>query len=283
MSCSRRASWLLLVFAASCFLPAHAAESYDNCSGFIDSVPAVIDGQGTWCLRGDLSTSVTSGFAILVQANNVTIDCNDFKIGGLAAGAATATVGISVPSHFNATIRNCNIRGFRTGILTDGGGGHLIEDNSLDGNTRTGLAIQSPASAVRNNIILDTGGSTSIDGATGIYAAADVDVIGNTINGVMTLDGDSGSVRGIESGSGSGHGGSSTGNRVRGLAPGGTEAIGILSVTGTIIRDNDLQGSGAGSVGILCFDASSTSHDNVVSGFETGIETCESNTDTIVP
>src|SRR5688500_7900792 len=71
-----------------------AAESYDNCTGFIDSLPAVITKQGTWCMRKDLSTAIDTGNAITVATNNVTIDCNDFKIGGLAAGVDTLAHGI---------------------------------------------------------------------------------------------------------------------------------------------------------------------------------------------
>ncbi|HEY0661599.1 MAG TPA: hypothetical protein VGD21_09825, partial [Lysobacter sp.] len=59
--------------------PAQAAQSYDNCTGFIDSLPATITTQGTWCLRKDLSTAMSSGNAITIATNNVTIDCNDFK------------------------------------------------------------------------------------------------------------------------------------------------------------------------------------------------------------
>src|SRR5690606_27240382 len=46
-----------------CFLPGtvHAAQSYDSCTGFIESVPTTITTQGVWCFRKDLSTSVTSG------------------------------------------------------------------------------------------------------------------------------------------------------------------------------------------------------------------------------
>ena len=77
------ATALLAVYAS----PALAAESYDNCTGYIESLPASISTQGTWCLRKDLATGMASGNAIEVKANNVVIDCNDFKIGGLAAGA----------------------------------------------------------------------------------------------------------------------------------------------------------------------------------------------------
>src|SRR5690606_30008425 len=63
--------------------PATAADSFDSCTGYIDSLPATISSQGVWCLRGHLSTGISSGDAISINTNNVTIDCNDFKLGGL--------------------------------------------------------------------------------------------------------------------------------------------------------------------------------------------------------
>src|SRR5262245_20959189 len=78
---------LLAALLLSLFvLPAVAAESYDACAGFIDTVPTTISTQGVWCLRKDLATAVSNGAAISIEANNVTIDCNGFKLGGLAAG-----------------------------------------------------------------------------------------------------------------------------------------------------------------------------------------------------
>ncbi|HEY0660644.1 MAG TPA: hypothetical protein VGD21_04900 [Lysobacter sp.] len=41
-------------------MPAFATESYDNCNGFIDTLPATISTQGTRCLRKDLSTAMKS-------------------------------------------------------------------------------------------------------------------------------------------------------------------------------------------------------------------------------
>src|SRR5690606_14805653 len=99
-----------------------------------------------------------------VTTNNVTIDCNDFKIGGLAAGSGTATYGIYANDRFNLTVRNCNIRGFQIGIITTEGGGHLIEDNGLDANTYIGIRVRSSGSTIRNNRVVDTGGSTVFRG-----------------------------------------------------------------------------------------------------------------------
>src|SRR5207342_2748301 len=105
--------WLLALLLSPGL--AKAAESYDNCSGTIVSLPATISTQGTWCLKQDLATAITSGAAITINTNNVTIDCNNFKLGGLAAGLGTSAVGIYASGRQNTKVRHCNIRGFFNG------------------------------------------------------------------------------------------------------------------------------------------------------------------------
>src|SRR4029079_7326065 len=105
-----------------------AAQSYDNCTGYITVLPAIISTQGTWCLKQDLATAITSGAAITINTNNVTIDCNNFKLGGLAAGLGTNAYGVFANNRFNATVRHCNVRGFYVGVFLAGasGGGHAV-------------------------------------------------------------------------------------------------------------------------------------------------------------
>src|SRR4249919_1254017 len=143
-----------LLLLALCLLApraAHAAESYDNCTGFITSVPTVISSQGTWCLKQDLATAMTTGVAITIATNNVTIDCNDFKLGGLAAGLGTTAYGIFSSNHLNTTVRRCNIRGFYVGLDLGGvsSGGNVAEDNRLDGNVNIGIWMEGDGSVVR--------------------------------------------------------------------------------------------------------------------------------------
>ena len=116
-----RAVLTAVLLAGVSLLPtARAAESYDSCTAFITALPAVIGTQGTWCMNKDLATAMTSGVAISVQANNVTIDCNGFKLGGLAAGPLSTTRGIESEGRANITVRDCNVRGFAVGIYCDG-------------------------------------------------------------------------------------------------------------------------------------------------------------------
>ena len=177
--------------------PAHAAESYDNCTGTIASLPATISSQGTWCLTTNLSTSITTGAAITIAANNVTIDCNDFKVGGLAAGVGTDAVGVATNS-LNATIRRCGIRGFREGIQLGAlSSGALIENNRLDQNTAAGLTADGSGHVIRFNRIVDTGGRPASSQTDGIVCTADgSQVTDNTIVG-MTVTADAGNVVGI--------------------------------------------------------------------------------------
>lgn len=173
----------------------HAAQSYDSCTGFIDSIPTTITTQGVWCLNKNLGTAITTGAAITIATNNVTIDCNDFKLGGLAAGDGSRAAGIYGSNRQNATIRHCNVRGFYRGIALEGGAGHLVEDNRFDNNLETGLFVTGENNTVRRNRIYDTGGSPTSNSSRGMYVEADV--IDNTVAGVFAIGGDNTYATGI--------------------------------------------------------------------------------------
>jgi hypothetical protein len=273
----------LLLLAAACCLPraAHAAESYDSCNNFIDSLPATISTQGVWCLRHDLATNIASGNAIEIAASNVTLDCNDFKLGGLAAGASSQANGIHADAN-NTVIRHCNIRGFLYGINIYGVG-QLVEDNRLDNNLLYGIYVNSSGTSnvVRGNRVFDTGESTvSTSIATGISAAADI--VDNIVDGVVT-SGTTTAVTGIEA---FGNGVQVRGNRVGGLAiNGGGAAFGIsASIYGyQTIAGNHVASGGASVFGTGIngrFDSANTAKtrtfckDNIVTGFSYAIANC---------
>jgi hypothetical protein len=264
--------FLIMTLSLGAPRTAQAAESYDNCTGFITSLPAVITTQGTWCLKKDLATAMTSGSAIDIQTNNVMIDCNDFKLGGLAAGATSEAAGIDAKDRLNLTVRHCNIRGFFRGLIFWGtGGGHVVEDNRFDGNLYAGLEVWGDGSVVRRNRIFDTGGSVFSFEAFGMYSVDSVDILDNTVSGVTNDH-----ATGIWTDTNSG--GSVSGNRVRNLlASGGGIAVGIYTPGSDhlAIRDNDLGGNAsAGSIGIECFVTSNRALGNVIAGFATGISGC---------
>jgi len=272
---------LLAAFAA---MPStsHAAEGFDNCRGFIDSLPATINTQGVWCLRKDLSTSQATGEAIRILANNVTIDCNGYKLGGLAAGAGTQTAGIVTNSSTNVTVRNCNIRGFHEGLVlygtAEGYGGHLVEDNRFEGNTSEGINIGGDGTVVRRNLVLDTGGGSGGGSPSGINANGNIDIVDNIISGAMAGNGSTGAPFGIKAvGNASG---TISGNRIRRLVPLGAYSYGIaLNGAGTpVVSDNHivLHPAPAGlDYGVRCNSGSTALvRDNVISGFTYDVSAC---------
>ncbi|QSX79170.1 right-handed parallel beta-helix repeat-containing protein [Agrilutibacter solisilvae] len=148
---------------------AHAARSYDNCTGFIDALPATISTRGTWCLRADLDTAQSSGGAITVNADNVVVDCNDHRLSGLAGGGNTIASGVvsRQADRHNITVRNCSIQGFRYGVALIGFS-HLVEGNTVEASTYVGIATRGQGNVVRDNLVRDTGGQANTPTAYGI-------------------------------------------------------------------------------------------------------------------
>ena len=128
----------LVSLVSSGLTPASAETT--NCTP-ITALPYTITAQGVYCLTHNLGTASTTGDAIRINASNVTIDLNGYRLSNLAAGAGTNAKGIYAYQRKNITIRNGSIRGFLYGIhLSDtspytASSGHLVEDIRADGNT----------------------------------------------------------------------------------------------------------------------------------------------------
>jgi hypothetical protein len=257
-----------------------AAQSFDNCTGFIATVPVVIGSSGTWCLNQNLSTANSGGAAITVNTDNVTIDCNSFRLDGLAAGASTQEYGIEAGNRLNLTVRHCNVRGFLSGIYIFGsGGGHVVEDNRIDASTSFGIEVQGDGSVVRRNRVFNSGGSTFIADAYGIITDGSLSILDNTVSGVAATSGNNGYAYGIFTSANLS--GVISGNRVRGLLKDGTHAaLGIYNNTSDrlILRNNDLVGDGnLSSSGVVCYNTDGRLKDNEISGFGTAIGGCSNN------
>lgn len=267
--------WGLIVLLALGGYSRHASAEIVNCTN-ITSMPAVITTQGVYCLKQHMPVNLASGAAITVNVNNVTIDCNEFKIGNLAAGIANNAVGISANGRLNVTVRNCGIRGFRSGVQLISGD-YRVEDNRFDLNTQTGIFVSGDGSAVRHNDVVDTGGST-IGGLTEFHAisvSGDIDIIDNNVSGVASTAGGNGGVYGISTADMDS--GTIRDNRVRNLAPDGSGfQRGIWNQDGghNIVEHNAVVLSagilGVGDGGIRCGDGlivgAGASRDNIVLG-----------------
>ena len=270
----------VLVLGSLCFLPGSArAETYHNCTGVINSLPVTISTQGVWCLRKDLATSMTSGNAITITTNNVIIDCNDFKIGGLAAGDASTTNGIYAYGRQNITVRHCNVRGFHNGIdLSGGGGGHLIEDNRLDNNLYYGINVRGANNQVQRNRVFDTGGRPESSVSFGISGSADL--IDNTVAGVFATATNT-SPYGIYV---SGNGREVHGNQVRGLVVTGSGiAYGIYAfASGARLAGNHVSAAATtAGQGIYGDGAATLCTGNTVVNFTTAYYSCDRSIDNL--
>jgi hypothetical protein len=267
---------IALLLAGAALLPnaARAAQSYDSCAGFIDSLPAVITTQGTWCLRKDLSSALASGPAIEAKVNNVTIDCNHFKVGGLAAGDTSTSVGVYSNNRQNITVRNCNLRGFYAGVYLWKGAGHLVEDNRVDNALAYGIFMLtdfSTSGVIRNNLVYATGGAPIHTTTLGISGVADM--IDNTVDGVFSATAD-GAPIGLDA---MGPGTEVRGNRVRGLVPGGSgQAIGLRMMADGIVASGNRFTSETLIPGFAIYGSNhGVCQDNIASRFATLMQTCQ--------
>lgn len=282
------AAAFVLSLSALASAPATAAPSYDACDGFIEALPAVIGTQGTWCLDANLATALTSGIAIEVVTNNVTIDCTGHKIGGLSAGPLTETVGVQAVERINVTVTGCNLRGFKSAILLSGAG-HLVERNRIEASTFRGIGMDAEQGIIRDNFVFNTGIFGTVATRTAILTGGDVDIVGNTIDGV---DGDdiAGHVTGIFADAT--FASRITGNTVRNVQNGAALGTTVGIAVGTeswyaVVRDNMLfAATPLGAVapaGIACGATHVMARDNQIMGYVATVEGCNEIGNDLVP
>lgn len=259
---------VLLSFLSLLAGPAVAETTPPRCIEITSLPIATISAAGVYCLTQDLSTSMSSGSAIRIEGNNVTLDCNDHKIGGAAAGAGTNAIGI-LSTGANTTVRNCNVRGFSLGMYLVSTG-HAIEGNRLDGNTLIGITAIGSGGVVRRNRVFDTGGNTAKSTPNGIYAQSDVDVLDNIVANVIATSGSNDPAYGIRTVQNSS--GAIGDNHVRNILADGTASpTGIYNVeNGRIsIYRNRVSNPGTGGFGVLCHfnGGPAIASDNHINGF----------------
>ena len=237
----------------------------------IETVPVVITVQGIYCLKHDLVTSITSGTAILVNTNNVTIEMNGFKLGGLGGGTSTTAYGIASYSRQNVTVRNGTVRGFYNNVYLLGGLGHIVEDLRLDNARGNGLFLAGTNLIARNNFITNTGDGAG-SSAAGIYVDSGyhVSIIGNIIGSVSETSSSNG-IR-VEFAEQS----SIDSNEIHGIVGGGTKnGIYIGGGVSNVLRNNIVTTS-TGSTRIGAFSSTDVCVRNAVTAtFITPYTGCE--------
>jgi len=244
---------------------AHAGQGRDNCVGYIDSLPAQLNVQGTWCMRGDLTTSLYSGGGIQINLNNVVVDCNGYRIENTLPGNRASGVTASGNNH---VIRNCDVRGYFAGMLVSGQN-NTIEDNRISDIGHVGLQVEA-TTTIRRNQIVRVGGDTTFEGhIAGIVGGGDIS--DNVVDTVFANPGVNlnGFVSGIAT---RGGGGVITRNRVRNLRAAGNGTARAIETDGSYhyVTYNHIVGPALEKpfhYAIYCSGGESHARDNIASGY----------------
>ncbi len=130
----------------------------------IDQVPFRITEAGKYQLKQNLNYSQSSGVAINIQANDVTLNLNGFTLQG-TGGEASSAIGILAVDRKRITIIHGQISGFYFGIdiratkrdMTKSGE-HTISEILADHNWYFGIRLVGSDSTIKNNTITHTGG-----------------------------------------------------------------------------------------------------------------------------
>ena len=130
----------------------------------VPRVPFTIALPGVYCLARSLATASPTGTAITIAASDVVLDLNGRTLDGSPAGSATQAIGIGASGRSNVTVKNGTVRGFQTGIqLTSvpGTHGNVVETIRADRNTVVGVSAGGLGVVIRDNLVVETGGSTA--------------------------------------------------------------------------------------------------------------------------
>ena len=146
-----------------------------NCTE-ISSAPFEVTEPGIYCLNASLEASLPfGGVAIRISADDVVFDLNGHT---LAASGPTTAVGVFAGDQKNVTVRNGTVRGFGSAValggFTTASQGHLIEDVRAEGSSQFGIRVVGTGSIARRNLVIRTGGSSSVSGIIALGSAVHV-------------------------------------------------------------------------------------------------------------
>ena len=210
----------------------------------ITVLPYTITASGNYCLR--MNWTYGLGTAIIINANNVTLDLNGFKLDGGTGGLGTPASGIYALDRKGIVVRNGIIRGFYGGIniartITGVSEGHLVEDLHLVENRVRGVFVDGRGSVVRRCRVTSTGGSTANPNPFGVFMAGEgAQTLDNSV--INTYAGSGGIATGIHHNSASHQ--MAVGNRIVGTDGG----LAMMSISGKY-RDNVVSGAGTPYLG----------------------------------
>ena len=142
---------------------ARAGTSYDNCTGFITAPTTItlLPGTRSASRRTKVRYGSVRNRYHVINADNVTIDCNDFPLGGPGPSNAEKAHSESLPS--TGTTSPCGIATWWVGItrafpsrVRRAAGTLSSRTNRLSGQTNSGIVVAGTKLIVRRNVITVT-------------------------------------------------------------------------------------------------------------------------------
>jgi len=161
---------LLLALSLALLVTVPPASAEDQDCDHLISLPGTrtttftISVPGIYCLDTDviMAASFTSGHAIEIAANYVTLNLRGHKVHGANAGTGTTAAGIFALNRRNVTVKNGTVWGFGAGVLLDSVSlsGYLVEGIRAELNREIGIMVTGANSIVRHNVVANTGPTT---------------------------------------------------------------------------------------------------------------------------
>ncbi len=191
---------LTFTFALAATLVAGVRKEAPPGPDVIASVPHVIHTPGIYRLVDDLCFESESGSAILIEADNVTIDLGGHRLSS-TTGAGGRAVGVAANGHSALSIRNGTIQGFHFGVQVSGAGqDNQVRNVNFADNWYIGLWLEGERSLALNNRIENTGGCALADFTTPIgmrVVGEKCAVINNEVSGFSWCPGVTAEVVGV--------------------------------------------------------------------------------------
>lgn len=170
----------------SLLLPRPAAAETLTCTD-IPTLPYTINASGHYCINKNFSQAFAAP-AIVVNANNVVLDCNDHFIFN-TSGSVT---GVHVTNRQQVTVRNCGITSFVRGIaffetIAGASRNNVVTGNRVLKSRITGIQMAGSANIVDGNRVADNFGGSSTHTYGILVSSFDGNGVGNIVrNNVVT-------------------------------------------------------------------------------------------------
>jgi parallel beta-helix repeat protein len=149
-----------LLLASALLAPTPAAAETTVCTG-LPTLPTTITVSGHYCVNKNFSQAFSAA-AIIINAHNVVLDCNDHSINNTSGGVT----GVYASNRSGVTVRNCNISNFGRGIAffetADGASrNNVIVNNAVSKSRLVGIQVAGTSNLIADNRVTENlGGST---------------------------------------------------------------------------------------------------------------------------